>query len=123
MKLTLPYPPSANKYWRVVKGRPVVSAEARSYKQGAKLRALSAGIRPISGPVVLSVGVYRPRKAGDLGNRLKVLEDALNGVAWIDDGQIVEIHMRRFEDKANPRVELLIEEDMPRTLVTVEAGT
>jgi Holliday junction resolvase RusA-like endonuclease len=54
--------------------------------------------------------VYRPRKAGDLSNRIKVLEDALNGIAWIDDKQIVEIHARREDDASNPRVEVRIEE-------------
>ncbi len=111
MKLVLPYPPSANRYWRTVNGHPVVSAEARAYKQGVKLRLLSEGYRnPPSCPVVLFATFYRPRKAGDLSNRIKVLEDALNGIAWIDDGQVVEIHARREDDKLNPRVEVRIEE-------------
>lgn len=29
--------------------------------------------------------------------------------AYFDDSQIVEIHARRFDDKANPRVEVRIE--------------
>lgn len=110
MKLTLPYPPSANRYWRVWRGRPVLSEEARSYKQGVKLRALTEGLRkPPSGPVVLSLVVYRPRRAGDLSNRIKVLEDALEGIAFEDDSQVVEIHARREEDAANPRVVITVE--------------
>jgi crossover junction endodeoxyribonuclease RusA len=111
LKLTLPYPPSSNRYWKVWRGRAVVSAEAKSYKQGVRLRALTEGFRkPLACPLVLSLVVYRPRKAGDLSNRIKVLEDALNGIAWIDDKQIVEIHARREDDASNPRVEVRIEE-------------
>lgn len=110
MKIVLPYPPSSNRYWKVWRGRAVVSAEAKQYKQGVRLRALTEGHRkPLEGPVVLSLVVYRPRRAGDLSNRIKVLEDALNGIAWIDDKQIVELHARREDDAANPRVVVNVE--------------
>lgn len=117
MRLTLPYPPSSNRYWRTVNGRPIVSAEARLYKQGVRLRALSEGHRkPLACPVVLSLVVYRPRKAGDLSNRIKVLEDALAGIAYENDSQVVEIHARREDDKTNPRVEVRIEEAGPEAV-------
>ena len=50
----------------------------------------------------------RPQRSGDLDNRLKCLLDSLNGIAWSDDGQIVEIHAYRHDDKKNPRVEIEI---------------
>lgn len=110
---TLPYPPSANAYWRNVHGRVVVSAEARAYKR--KVALLARG-KPLEGPLSLVAHVYRPRKAGDLDNSLKVLCDALNGVAWVDDSQVVEIHAFRHDDKAAPRVEVEVRQ------VNVEAG-
>jgi crossover junction endodeoxyribonuclease RusA len=111
VKLTLPVPPSANDYWKIWRGRAVVSAEARSYKQGVKLRALTEGLRkPLSGPVVASVAVYRKQRRGDLDNFLKVLLDALKGIAFEDDSQVSEIHASRFEDPSNPRVVVTIEE-------------
>lgn len=100
----VPYPPSANRYWRTWRGRAVVSPEAKAYKMGVKLRGLTAGIRPMDGDVVLWLYVYRPRKAGDLDNRIKVLQDALCGLAFHDDSQVAEIHASRFDDKSNPRV-------------------
>jgi len=103
LKVTLPYPPSANAYWRNVKGRVVVSAEARAYK--AKV-ALLLRCKPVSGPVALVANMYRPARRGDLDNTLKVLGDALNGLAWVDDSQVVEIHAYRHDDKANPRAEV-----------------
>lgn len=107
-KLTLPYPPSANKYWRMWKGRILVSAEARQYKLDIATLARIAGLRPLDVPVILSLDIYRPAKRGDLSNRIKILEDALQGVAYDDDSQIVEITARRFEDKKEPRVEVTI---------------
>lgn len=106
LSVTLPYPPSVNHYVRfTTKGFAYQTKEARQYKQGAKLRALTQGMRPIlEGEVAVFITVYRPAKRGDLDNHLKVLLDSLNGVAYADDGQIGELFISRFEDKANPRV-------------------
>lgn len=110
MKLSLPYPPSANRLWRNWRGRMVLSTEGRSYKQGVKLRALTQGcLRPLEGPVVVFVTAYRPRRNGDLDNALKALLDALKGVAFVDDDQVVELHAMRLDDKADPRVVVTIE--------------
>lgn len=112
IKVTLPYPPSVNRYLRFSpKGFAYTTAEAKSYKQGAKLRALTQGLRPIvDKEVVLSIAVYRPRRIGDIDNVLKVLLDSLNGVAYTDDSQIVELHISRNDDAANPRVEIWVSE-------------
>lgn len=107
MKITLPYPPSANRYWRAFRGRTVVSAEARSYKRQVAKACKAAGFtEPLAGEVAISVIVYRPILRGDLGNRLKVLEDALNGFAWHDDEQVSRIYMERHLDRKEPRVEV-----------------
>lgn len=64
---------------------------------------------PIAGPVMVSVTVYRKRRAGDLDNYQKVLLDSLKGIAFEDDSQVVEIHALRLEDPSNPRVEVRVE--------------
>lgn len=109
IRLTLPYPPSANVYWRIWKNRVIVSREARAYKEGVRVRCKLMRAKPMTGAVALTLYVYRPRRAGDLGNRLKVLEDALQGFAYEDDDQVVEVHMYRGDDKENPRVEVTVE--------------
>ena len=109
--LTLPYPPSVNRWTRVVGGRPILSAEARQYKQDAGVLALAAGVIPWPGPIAVSITVYRPRKRGDLDGIFKLLIDALNGIAWVDDSQIVELHAFRRDDK-----------HLPRAVVTVAAA-
>lgn len=114
MKLTLPVPPSANRYWRTFRGHSVVSAEAKAYKIDAAWMAKAAGItEPLAGDVALTVRWYRERKSGDLSNRLKILEDALNGIAYNDDSQIVRIVAERYDDKRNPRVEVEVEKVTP----------
>ena len=108
-KITLPYPPSANRYWRVTRqGRTYISDHARQYKLNVATLARAAKLKQIDGDVVLHLDIYRPIKRGDLSNRIKILEDALQGIAYKDDSQIVEIVARRFEDKKSPRVEILL---------------
>jgi len=103
--VTLPYPPSVNKLYATVAGRRVLSEAGRSYKATAAIEASRQGMRPITkGDVAVKVEVYRPRRAGDLDNRLKALLDSLKGIAFTDDEQVADIHARRFDDKANPRV-------------------
>lgn len=110
MRLTLPYPPSANRYWRIDRrGFTYVSPEAKRYKAKVRWLGIAAKARPLEGPVVMRLAVYRPRRVGDLSNRIKVLEDSLCGVAFDDDEQVVEIYAIRLEDRANPRVEVTVE--------------
>jgi len=110
MRFTLRYPPSANNYWRFPRalGRPILSAEARAYKRTIGMEALAQGVRPMAGDLIVSLAVYRPMRRGDLDNTAKVLLDSLNGVAWVDDSQIIELHMQRFDDKTAPRVEVTV---------------
>ena len=139
LRLTLPYPISANRYWatRVIKRKgskfhtamTYVTAEAEQYKRDAANLALLAGIRePLQCRVALHVKLFpqRPQdwarrsqrnpdtwdddvRCIDLGNAEKVLSDALNGVAWVDDKQLHRITLERCEPDGEGRVELTIE--------------
>jgi crossover junction endodeoxyribonuclease RusA len=102
--LTLPEPPSSNRYWRTFRGRVVKSKEARSYQQAVQV--LAAGRKAIKGPIKLAVRWYRSAKRGDLSNRIKVVEDALQGVLYANDSQVEELHAYRFEEPTNPRLEV-----------------
>lgn len=113
MRLVLPYPLSANRYWRsfVPKGwtRALVvpSDEAKAYKKTVARMAKEQGARPILGPVEVAIELYpyRPqdwaRRARldplwwdltvqciDLDNARKVMLDALQGVAFTNDSRI-----------------------------------
>ena len=107
--LTLGLPPSANRYWRMGNNRLYVSDAALDYKSDVvKLARQQRFGHPIEGDVAIALHVYRQRKAGDLDNYLKVLIDALKGIAYADDRQITHIHAYRFDDPKNPRVEVEI---------------
>lgn len=107
MQITIPYPPSLNRYWRNFGGRMVLSSEARTFKRRVKEICDKAEIvSPIKGPVHMKVKVYRPRKTGDLDNTLKAILDSLNGILYVDDKQIISILAERFDDKNNPRAEI-----------------
>lgn len=107
--LTLPYPPSANRLWRNCRGVMVKSEVARAYQLEIAMVARIKGVRPKDGEVKVTLDFYRPRKSGDLDNRIKVVLDGLQGTAFKDDSQVVEIHARRHDDPRRPRVEARIE--------------
>jgi crossover junction endodeoxyribonuclease RusA len=104
----LPVPPSANRYWRIWNNRVVVTEEAKAYKQAVFFRLRE--YEPLRGDVAVNFTVFRPSKRGDLDNYIKVMFDALNGLVWLDDMQVVEIHSFRTDDKNNPRVKFLVYE-------------
>jgi len=101
----IPYPVSANRYWRNFKGRMVVSKEAIQYKTGLAKLFLSVEQHKYICPVSVSMRVHpRLTKKGvaskvraDLDNLMKVIFDGLNGVAWVDDSQVVRI-LAEFSD-------------------------
>jgi Holliday junction resolvase RusA-like endonuclease len=105
----IPVPPSVNRYWMVANNRIIVTTEARNYKQKIFYQ-LANKLEPLRGDVAINFTVYRPMKRGDLDNYCKVMLDALNGICWLDDSQIVEIHAFRDDDKINPHVKFLVYE-------------
>lgn len=101
--LTLPYPPSTNRIWRRAGNRTIKSDAAKKYQRDAAMKALISGVTRVSGPIRLDVTLHpkKPLRASkndvrciDLSNSVKCAEDALNGVAWIDDKQIKELVAR-----------------------------
>ena len=136
ISLTLPYPPSANRYWRsyVPRGqqRAIVclSDQATDYKIEVARIAYKANVRSvITGRVALGIQLYperpqdwakraRRNAAGwdndvrciDLDNALKVLIDALKGVVIDDDKWVRRIAAERMEPDAHgARVVLTVE--------------
>lgn len=116
IKLTLPPPPSANRYWRIFHNRAVLSEEARAYRE-IVARAYSERYGDLTpwpvGPVSVTLHWFRARRSGDLDNRIKVLLDALQGLAYLDDKQVVELHAYRHDDKANPHAEVTVVAAVP----------
>lgn len=110
IKLTLPFPPVLNHLYPTTRtGKRVKSRAGREYAHTAGWQAKEQGAVPIAGPVAVTIDAYRPRRVGDIDAPLKVLLDALTGIAYEDDGQIEWLLIRRHDDAKNPRVELTIE--------------
>lgn len=66
-----------------------------------------------TGALKISIHFYKPKKItsrvyGDIDNLEKAILDALNGVIWEDDGQIIEMHS--FKHYGTPKIEIDIEE-------------
>lgn len=123
IELVLPYPVSANRYWRryLPKGHrsPVttLSSEARFYKRDVGKIAQLAGIeRPLCGRLKFEYALSPkcPKDAArrmkrdpgswddsvqciDLDNAQKVLIDALEGIAYPDDRMIWKIVGERIK--------------------------
>lgn len=97
--LRLDYPVSANRYWRTFRGRTVRSSEADAYKDGVRRIAWQAGLMALTDPVEVRVTLHpkltkrsaASRTRMDLDNCIKVTLDALNGVAYRDDSQVVRL--------------------------------
>ncbi len=106
IKLILPYPPSVNSLYATFRGRRIISAKGRQFKRDVGLLAKSQGAKILLGDLSVTFRVFRPKKTGDLDNRLKISQDALKGICFDDDKQIIEIHAFRFDDKDNPRIEI-----------------
>lgn len=60
-----------------------------------------------------SMDVYYPSNRSDLDNSLKVVLDCLQVARVIkNDNKCTEIHVRKFIDKVNSRIEISIETEM-----------
>jgi crossover junction endodeoxyribonuclease RusA len=114
MTFTLPYPPSVNTYWRMARGRMILSDKGRAYRLLAAASLAKQGIEKAKCPVRVSFDVYVPDlRRRDLDNVMKAMFDVLVqcGLVGDDDWR----HIPQFSvtymavDRDNPRVEVDIE--------------
>jgi Holliday junction resolvase RusA-like endonuclease len=60
------------------------------------------------------LAVFADVRRRDLDNVCKSVTDALNGVAYLDDAEVDEVHLVRGLDRARPRVEVRVSTLAPR---------
>ena len=102
----LPYPPSANRYWRSFRGFTVVSAEAKKYKlavheivgNNATDKNVQLSIKLL--PKLTKNGLAS-KQCLDLDNCLKVALDALQGCLYDNDNQVKRILLEYGEPVEN----------------------
>lgn len=105
-------PSKANSYRVItIKGHGSLGKTAgmRKYEQSFYMQCGAYRDKMITGYFALEVDVYFPTMAHDLDNSLKIILDCLQSCKAIkNDNRCVEIHARKFVDKATPRVEFTI---------------
>ena len=128
----------------VPKGRPRVAVrgkypviytptKTRDWENLIKLAAAGKVKTLMTGPIELAVDFYLPRpkslpkkvkhhiKRPDLDNLTKAVMDALNGVVWKDDSQVVEKHAYKYYDIGRPRVEVKVKALLFQQVSSTEA--
>lgn len=51
---------------------------------------------------------FENKRSHDVDNYNKILLDAGSGILWMDDNQVVDLHVTKAVDKSNPRIEVTI---------------
>ena len=116
IEIELPWPPSANSYYRhptkgALAGRHLISAEGREYRQ-----RIMEMVRPLDahmpGRLAVTLTCHMPdRRRRDLGNVEKALCDALTHAGlWCDDSQIDDLRIIRAPVVAGGRVTVRVEQ-------------
>jgi crossover junction endodeoxyribonuclease RusA len=117
--LTLPYPPSTNRYWRNFRGRTVISSVARDYKSQVAYIASKHGTPMLTGKVMVDLWLHPKKPKGkylpdrvrciDLDNAMKIALDALQGILYADDAQVYCILASRGQPITDGGLTVIVE--------------
>jgi crossover junction endodeoxyribonuclease RusA len=125
--ITLPIPPSINHQYATVNGRRLLSSVGRTYKAHVSQQlwiALSQSPARTdlldqlqSGPLALTIRFFfTSALRRDVDGGLKIAQDALCEGLSLNDNRIVETHLYKEVDKANPRMEVSLSPVPPPSL-------
>ncbi len=105
---TVPGNPQPKQRARVVNGHSYTPRKTISAETTVALYCLRALRSPrFSGALRVELRFYRSdNRRVDTDNLAKLVLDALNGVAWLDDSQIVRLSVEKHVDRENPRTEV-----------------
>ena len=117
--LTLPVPPSVNHQYATVSGRRLLSAKGRAFKafvgqqilvalaqsphRGTLRQHLQQGSLSLSIRFFFASALRRDTDGG-----LKIAQDALCEGLGLNDNRVVETHLYKYQDRDNPRMEILL---------------
>lgn len=130
VKIVIDLPPQSKGRPRFTKsGHAYTPQKTRDYEMAVSTFARNAIKSPLNGEIQLIINYYmpipkswreskkqladdgaiRPTTKPDIDNLTKAVLDSLNGIAYFDDKQIVDLHCRKFYSD-NPRTEIQVEE-------------
>lgn len=99
-KISLPWPPSLNTYWRHCRGRHYISEKGKAYRQAVIQTILQQHLDiKTSARLKISISAHAPdRRRRDLDNLQKAVFDSLVHAGFmLDDEQIDDFRVRRGE--------------------------
>lgn len=126
IQLTLPLPPSVNHQYATVNGRRLLSAKGRAYKEYVGQQILVAlaqsphrgTLRHTLQQASLSLSIhffFVSALRRDTDGGLKIAQDALCEGLGLNDNRVVETHLYKYQDRDNPRMEILLSVAPPTT--------
>ncbi len=120
IELTLPYPPSANRYYRYVNGRVLISKEGRAYRDKVSLHVIQQLPEEMlfqhppafKAKLWVEIDAHPPdRRRRDIDNLHKPLLDAMeNAGVYRDDSQIKRLRTDMCERVKGGKVVVRIKE-------------
>jgi crossover junction endodeoxyribonuclease RusA len=113
IELSLPWPPTGNKYYRRHQGRILISRDGRAYQRRVKDEVMVQRVPAIIDQSVrleVEILAFPPdRRKRDLDNLSKAIQDSLEAAGVIpDDEQIDDLRICRMASERPGRVQVHI---------------
>ena len=119
MKLTILGNPVPKERPRVYGRHAVTPSRTQEAENWIKFSARKEGFNPLSGLVRMELRFFRSNAVpADIDNLAKLVQDALNGIAYLDDRQIVYLAVTKAIDRDNPRTEIEVVPETVREGIT-----
>ena len=110
--ISLPFPPSTNRLWRVVNGRAILSKAYREWIAAAGVELVTQRPKKHEGPVAVGIELGMPdRRRRDIDNCGKACLDLLRRHGVIEDdhsGIVRDLRVRVGEGFVGARVEVQV---------------
>lgn len=111
IQLFIPGQPIPKARPRVINGYAHTPIRTARWEDTIGWSARAAGVEPLAGDVSVMVAFRRKGKQrADVDNLLKSVLDGLNGIAFADDKQVVELHATVQYGCASPGVMVTVKE-------------
>jgi Holliday junction resolvase RusA-like endonuclease len=89
-----------------------LTAAGKDYKARIQIAARKRMYRtlPTLKEVEVCITYYRPSRRGDIDGPSKFVLDAMNGIVYADDAQVMLFIVRKDHDPKNPRTVITVSE-------------